>query len=57
MGLRRTLPFLVLVVAVAAVPAAADVPMENNAYIGSEACYDCHDTGLDTVATIPLFEG
>ena len=25
-------------------PLAADVLMENNAYIGSEACFDCHET-------------
>jgi len=47
MSTRRYLPFLVaavLVLAVGAVPALrADIPMADNAYIGSEACFDCHD--------------
>ena len=48
MSLRRTLSFLVVAVALVTGAAyaapTADIPMENNAYIGSEACFDCHES-------------
>ena len=40
---RSYLPFLVLAGALVALPLAAEVPMKDNAFIGSEACYDCHE--------------
>ena len=53
MRFRGKLLFLVAsaVLLVAAVATAEDVPMADNAYIGSEACLDCHD-----VADLGLME-
>ena len=48
MSLRRALPFLVVAAAIVAGVASAaptgDIPMEGNAYIGSDACLDCHES-------------
>ena len=45
MGFQGNLLFLVVVsvLLVAGVATAGDVPMADNAYIGSEACFDCHE--------------
>jgi len=48
MKLRRTLPFLVFAAALVTGGAFAsptdDIPMAGNAYLGSEACLDCHES-------------